>query len=232
MTDNGLTGKPGVIEQETMSGVIVQVTPLSIFTLEAIRVKAETLFPYPDKTDYRLPLENAAPGVTLPAEDNPEYQALCKAVDNQRWEHEQAACLDLACAYPQFSDRAAMLDHFAPRLAQIAEYAALPEDKWRAVLEHCVFTGTASLPKYSGTGERAGFEQTSERILFVLIARQNAAIPLTAAEVRESFRVYRPDLQFLTRRPLARPARSVPIRHPDTGDESASGSTDVPIDGR
>lgn len=182
MSDEISTGRPAIIVYETLSGVMVHVTPLSIFTIQAIRDKAEQEFPYPDPDPYRLPLENAVEGVTLPAQENPEYQALCKPIDDARNGWKAETYIEMACTYPQFESREAMIAHFKPRLDQLRKVAVIDENDWQNVLNHCVFTGKP------------------DKQAVVYLALQDAAIPLTPAEVVEGVRFFRVDLS-------GRPAR-------------------------
>lgn len=176
MSDDMNTGRPAIIVYETLSGVIVHVTPLSIFTIQAIRDRAEQEFPYPDPADYRLPLENAVEGVTLPASENPEYQALCKPIDDQRQNWKVQAYIDMSCTFPAFESRAEMIERFKPRLEQLRKVSLMSDDDWQNVLNHCVLTGRP------------------DKQALVSLALQDAAIPLTPAEVVEGVRFFRVDL--------------------------------------
>lgn len=178
-------GLPTVIEYETQSGVLIYVTPLSLFTIQAIVNKSEVEYPYPSEVDYREPSELFASGF-LPASENPEYQALCKAVDEQRLTWQNDAFIELACAYPQFENHLAMMVHFRPRLEELRPYVQLDADEWKNVLEHCVFTGTLDVLDENGKRVR-----TTERFRVIQLARQNANVALTMSEVVGGLRVFR-----------------------------------------
>lgn len=173
MTDE-TQGRPVVVIYETLSGVVIHVTPLSVFTITAIGERAEELFPYPDPAPYELPLENAvSETVRLPADDNPEYKKLKQPIDAERMEWQVQAVIDLACSYPAFPSREHMLAHFRPALERLKKVANLPDDEWQAVLMHCVFTGRG------------------ERQTVIDIASQHKAVPLTPDEVVDGIRFFR-----------------------------------------
>lgn len=177
MSDEINTGRPAIMVYETASGVIVHVTPLSIFAIQAIRDKAEEEFPYPDPEPYRMPLEYAAdPSIKTPAEDNPEYQALCAAVDVQRNNWKVNTYIEVGCTFPMFESREALIAHFKPRLEQLRQVSVMDGDDWQNVLNFCVFTGRP------------------DKQMVVSLAVQDAAIPLTPAEVVEGVRFFRVDL--------------------------------------
>lgn len=177
MSDELNTGRPSVIVYETVSGVMVHITPLSIFTVQSIRDRAEKEFPYPDPDPYRMPLENAAdPSIKLPAEDNPEYKAVCKPIDQERVDWRVLMTLELACAFPAFESREAMLAHYRPQLEKLRKATLMDGDEWQNVLNFCVFTGRGD-----------------KQVVYSL-ATQDAAIPLTPAEVVEGVRFFRVDV--------------------------------------
>lgn len=178
MADQQITGYPSVIVFETMSGVIVHIAPPSAFTVQAIKQRAEELFPYPDPAPYELPIENAAdPSIKMSAGENPEYKALCAPIDAERTRWIVAAMIDLACSYPAFPDQNHMLAHFRPQLEKIKAIASLDEDEWQAVLKHCVFTGVR------------------DRQTVFDLAMQSKNIPLTPGEVVEGIRFFWTTLQ-------------------------------------
>lgn len=180
------TGAPSIIEYETASGVIVHITPLSIFTIKAISSKAENEFPYPEAVNYELPLENAAdPSIKLPAKENPAYRELCAEIDNQRYAWRNKAVLELACNYPAYADRASMIAEFRPRLEELRPFLEMSGDDWQEVLQHCVFTGK------------------QDRQAVLLLAAQADDIPLTQAEVVDGIKFFRIDLPRKTARRMA-----------------------------
>lgn len=180
ITDSNNEALPSVIEYITQSGVLIHVTPLSIFTLQALRHKAEEQYPYPAKVDYQVPSEVTATGY-LPAEENPDYVAACKVIDGERGLWIDNAVLDLACAYPQFPNRESMQAHFAPRLLQLSKYFELSGDDWADTLEHCVFTRTSI----------QGRSMRNERVDVVSLALQQSSITLSIPEVMDGLRVFR-----------------------------------------
>lgn len=184
MSDNGVTGLPSVIEYETQSGVVNHITPLSLFTVLGLRTKAEEQFAYPGDAPYRIESPQVATGY-IPASENPEYQALCKAVDEQREEWKNHAAIELAVKFPQWSSRDAMIAHFRPRLEQLRPYIKLGGDEWQNVLEHCVYTGQTSIKGESGVSV------ASERVMVVHLAYQNRSVPLSAPEVVDGLRIFR-----------------------------------------
>src|SRR5574339_619483 len=140
-TDSNNEALPSVIEYVTQSGVLIHITPLSLFTIQSLKHAAEVRFPYPDKAEYQVASEITATGY-IPAEENPEYAAACEAVDKERGLWLNDAYIELACNYPQYPNRESMIQHFAPRLLQLSKYIELSGDDWKDTLEHCVFTKT------------------------------------------------------------------------------------------
>lgn len=174
MSDEIRVGRPTIIVQETASGVIIHNTPLSVFTIQSIRERAEQEFPYPDLEPYRMTLENVAdPSIKAPAEDNPEYQALCKPIDAERIAWRVRAYIDIGCTFPAFESRDAMIAHFRPRLEQLRKVSKMGEDDWQNVLDFCVFTGK------------------KDKQIAISVVTQDEAIPLTPAEVVEGIRYFR-----------------------------------------
>lgn len=181
LSEAQVTGYPSVIVYETMSGVVVHTTPLSAFTVQAVKARAEELFPYPDPEPYRMTLENVAdPSIKGPAKDNPEYQALCQPIDAERIKWIASTCIDLACNYPAFPDQAHMLAFFRPQLEKLKTAVSLDDDEWQAVLKHCVFTGR------------------KDRQTVFDLAIQSQGIPLTPGEVVEGIRFFRLEIQKQT----------------------------------
>lgn len=187
MSDSNHNGRPSVIEYETMSGVMVHVTPLSIFTIQSVRDKAEEMFPYPDPEPYRLPIENAVdPSIKQRAEENPEYAEVCKPVDEKRTAWRVQAYIDLGCSFPAFPTREALLAHFRPQIEAVRKYAVMGADEWVDVLNHCVFTGR------------------NDKQIVVSLITQDGTIPLSPAEVLEGVRFFRVEVSGSTARSLAR----------------------------
>lgn len=187
MNENG-GGLPSVIEYITQSGIIVHITPLSLFTIQAITNKSEQVLPYPDEANYREASDLVASGF-IPASENETYQALCKEVDAERSRWQESAILELACKYPQWESRADMIATFRGRLEELRPYLELHKDDWRNVLEHCVFTGYADV-----AGEDNQRLRTTERYRVVRIARQNANLALSMPEVIDGMKLFRVQL--------------------------------------
>jgi len=179
-TDGKTADLPSVIEYITQSGVLVHVTPLSLFTISAVGHAAEDRFPYPDKQSYQIASELTATGF-LPAEENPEFIDACKEIDKQRENWKSEVYLELACNYPQYPTREAMIEHFAPRLHQLSKFIELSGDDWKNTLEHCVFTGTT----------QTGRALRNERVDVISLAVQQSSIPLSMSEVMDGLRLFR-----------------------------------------
>lgn len=177
-------GNPTVIIHETLSGVIIHITPLSIFTIKALDSKADSQFPYPDPVPFQVASETFASGF-IPASENPEYKTLCEAVDNEREEWKANAILELCCEFPKWETRNDMIAHFRPRLEEMRKFIDLGTDEWQNVLQHCVFTGTSAV--YSNGKE----VRVVERLMVVHLAKQNGNIPLTPAEVVDGLKFFR-----------------------------------------
>lgn len=176
-------GHPVQIEYETVAGVIVRVTPLSIYTIQALKVKAADEFPYPDKTIYQVESELMASGF-IPAEENKDYIDACQQLDLQRSKWRIRQTIELACEYPGFNSRDAMIANYRPALEKLRRVIALDEDEWQAVLNHCVFTGRDDI----------------NNVFF--IAGQDEKLMLTGGEVIDGIRLFFLDVSKSTRRAL------------------------------
>lgn len=178
-------GHPKIIEFETVSGVITHVTPLSIYTIQALKVRAADEFPYPDKAAYEVASELTASGV-IPAEENPAYKEACAEIDLKRSQWRIRQTIELACQYPGFSSKEALLAHFRPTLETIRKFITFShDDDWQNVLEHCIFTG------------RDDFSTVFS------LAGQDERIPLTGGEVIDGIRLYFLDVSKQAIRKLA-----------------------------
>lgn len=190
-TDNMTIGKPMVIIHESTSGVILHITPLSIATLRAIQLKAAEVYSYPDKKGYEMPLENAAdPSIVTPAEDNPEYQRLCREADRARAKWSDWAVYTLAVSYPNFPNEGSVIQMFAPRLLEMQKVANLPEEMsdYEKIVRYIILPGNEVTRNAAGAMGVGDTEFTS----VVYAALQ--AIPLTPAEVTEGIRFFRTDV--------------------------------------
>lgn len=194
-------GLPSVIEYNTASGVIIHITPLSLFTIQAIVEQSKVVHPYPDETPYREASDLVASGF-IPASENEEYQALCKAVDEERSQWQNDAITQMACKYPQWGTREQMIAHFRPRLEELRPFVSLHQDDWRNVQEHCVFTGYVDVLDDNNKSIRI-----PENYRVIRLARQNERIPLSMPEVIDGMRLFRLDLSGATRRGLVGASR-------------------------
>lgn len=165
-----------VVELVLDSGIRVHVTPLSRFQRNALVEAAEKLYPLPDKKPYEEALseEIAIPGTVIPAEDNPEYQAKVAEVRLKRSDYVSAAQLNLCLSFPDFKDRQALIEHFAPYLEEQRDWLALPDDDWQATLRFAIV------------------RSPSDEAQIVSVARDE--MPVTEAETTENLRIFRPVL--------------------------------------
>ena len=197
-------GHPTAILYETLSGVVIQITPLSILSLRAIHLRAEREFPYPDKTEYQIESAVMASGF-LPAEENPAYIEACQAIDRQRNDWSVAHILDVACSYPQYPTREALVAAFRPQLEKLRRVADLGDDDYENTLDHCVFTGR------------------HDKQMVIWAAEQNEGLMLTAPEVVEGIRYFRLELSEQARRRLAGQTRRAEIDHQPGVEPAARG---------
>lgn len=198
-TPNVNEALPTVIEYVCQSGVLIHITPLSLFVIQSILNRSEVIHPYPPEKDFRL-LEMEIDGEMVqavdriasgffPASENPEYVTLCKQVDVERVQWQNDAFIELSCAYPQFEHNLAMMAHFRPQLEKLRPYVEMHEDEWQNVLEYCVFTGFVDL-----VDENKKRFRTPERHTVIQLARQNSGLTLSMLEVVDGLRVFRYDL--------------------------------------
>lgn len=171
-----MSGNRTIVEYETMSGVVLHITPLSLKVLQSLQTKAAELYPFPDKEPYEAPLKNAIdPSIKRDAMENPEYKALYHDVDRQQagWIQEQA--LELAIEFRDYAgNRQGLIEYFAPQLNNLRKRIELPEDDYRAIWEYLLFSGN------------------DDRLNVVRIVYQR--MPLTGGEVADAMRLFRPDV--------------------------------------
>lgn len=170
--------QPKVTECLLDSGIRVFVIPLSRHQRNALNQAAEKLYPYPDKKQYEetLPEDVAIPGMTLPAEENKDYQVAVREVNRQRSDYIGLALLDICVSYPDFpGGKDDLMKHFAPFLEKQRDWMALPEDEWEATLRFGILQSIAD-------------ELTISRIA-------NEETPVTEVEVNEEMRIFRPAVQ-------------------------------------
>lgn len=170
-----------VVEITLDSGIRVFVTPLSRYQRNGLIQAAEKLYPYPDKKQYEYVLSDdvAIPGMTLPADDKdnpryPEYMGLVTEANIQRQDHIIAGMLNMCLRYPDFKDKHALIEYFAPYLDEQRDWLALPDDAWDATLRFAIV------------------RSPSDESQILSIAKDE--MPVTEAETTENLRVFRPVL--------------------------------------
>lgn len=176
---------PKVTEITLDSGVRVHVAPLSVYQRIALTQAAEKLYPYPDKAQYEeaLPEGMAIEGLTIPAEQNPEYQTAVKLINNQRGEYTNTAIFNLCLTYPDFPrGKPELIEYFAAYLDEQRDYMALPDDEWEATLRFAVI------------------RSPSDEAQIISIVRED--MPLTEAEITDAMRIFRPSIPFARFRQL------------------------------
>jgi hypothetical protein len=197
-------GRPSIVRFETMSGVILHITPLNIATLRAINLKSDELFPYPDKKQYEVPLENAfVEGMVDSAENNPEYLKACEPVDQQRKEWTDKAVFHYAVRFQDYPTRESLINAFAPRLLELRKIALVQEDDYEAILHHLVLTGNTIIKGTTGALQAL----SSEYVDVIRIAIQTVA--LTPEEVTQGVRFFRANLRQDTLRKVVGQASSI-----------------------
>lgn len=147
---NGQYGGKKVFELLMDSGEYVHVQPLSIYVVQALREKSRTLYPYPDKARYERKLEDAKaiePGQVIPAEENPEYQALYDAADEKQQTYVNLQCI--ALSVEPLQGRQAMIAKYKDRVKQMRAVMDLPDDAWDATLRFCIISSKQDLGKIS-----------------------------------------------------------------------------------
>ena len=195
MSENQVvTGRPSIIVYETVSGVLCHCTPLNIATSRAIKARAELQFPYPDKKPYEVPMENAAPGVVEIAENNPEYQKLCKAIDERRTDWINRATLGYAVKFVKahngeivYHTRETLIERYAPQVLELRKIAVLPEDDYEVIVYHIIFSG-------SQIRRVAGKPTIITDDLSNVLNAVAQVEPLTPAEIVQGVRFFRLDI--------------------------------------
>lgn len=186
---------PKVIKYLLDSGYEATIQPLSLYTHEALQNRAKTLFPDPDKADYRLPfpdgVEPAIAGEMRPAEENPEYQSVVRVIEAQRsnWIVDQVLLLTVSFD----EDRTKLIQRHKDELEDLrAVGLELPEDAWEATLKHALIRGA------------------DEPATLYRVARGTAA--LTEEDVENGIRLFRVDVSGQAARPVDKPRRAAPDR--------------------
>lgn len=158
------------------SGIKVWVSPMSRYARNGLAEAAEKLYPYPDKSQFEeeLPEDVAIPGMKIPAEEHPDYQAQVASANRQRGDHISGAMLNLCVVYPDFASRQEIIDHFAPYLDEQRDWLALPEDPWEATLRFAVISSVAD-----------------ENQIMAIVGD---TLPVTEKEVNDNVRIFQPAL--------------------------------------
>lgn len=169
-------GRPSVVIYECMSGEIFHISPLSLPTLRAIQLKAQDIYPYPDKAPYQIPdpAEVAfTEGQMSKAEDNPEYVEACKAVDKERGQWVDKAVFNYAARMPKYPTEDTLIAAYESKLKALKEIAVFDETDtdYDIVLLNFVLTGNAD---YS-----------------TIIRLAVQAVALTAEEISNGIRFFR-----------------------------------------
>lgn len=195
-SDNGVLkteiteGHQTRIIYETGSGVVFHITPINLPTLRAIQLKAQTLYPYPDKANYQQPEANAfSDNQMTPVADNPAYIQACMAVDRERSQWTDRAIFDYAVTCPKYPTRHELVNAFAPQLASLRQVAELPDDDYEAILLHLVL----SWNQVGLDTDKQLRPASSDYSRIIQLAIQTVA--LTPAEVTAGVRFFRPKVQ-------------------------------------
>lgn len=190
-------GKPAVIIYETLSGVIFHVTPITLPTFKAIRVKATDRFPYPKEDDYTVIDENGfEPDQRTDPNDNPEYVRLCREADEQRLVWADRATFDYACKMPKYPTKESLVTAFMPQLLVLREIATLPDDDYEAILFHFVLSWNQIVANQNGQLDT----KLTDYSRLIMTAIQTFA--LTPDEVTAGLRFFRPNLpEYTARKP-------------------------------
>lgn len=179
-------GRPAIIVHECSSGVLFHIQPINLPTLQAIRLKSEELFPYPDKRPYQHEEENAfSPGQLSPAEDNPDYVAACEAVDVERKKWLERAIFNYCVKCPKYPTKDALIEAFRQQLNALREIAVIDLDDFDTVLFHIVLGWNQTARSKDG----ALYQTNNEYGQIIQLCIQ--AVALTPAEVTAGLRLFR-----------------------------------------
>lgn len=167
---NGLP-KP-VIRHVLMSGVEVQLMPLSPYLRKRLADYASAQHPF-DDTPWRKPLENSlAENQTFLDEDDPDYikarRANLAKVDNLLFELMVAECVQ----FDRSQDE--LIEQYKERLEHLRKYNIDDESDWDIVLWQILIT--------------------SEDDMKIIYDVSNSTATLTEVEVNEAIRLFRPSL--------------------------------------
>lgn len=176
MSDNGAgRGRPKVIEIELDSGVMVHVTPLNLWVYQQLQEAAAEQFPDPDKTPYEEDLPDAAtPDIKIPAEENPDYQEAIAAQHSQRVNFILEWLLRRSLKFPEGED--ALRERFSGLVNDLKDIRpALDLDDWMTFVK-CILVSPVEFN--------------------IINAIVQDRLPITEVEVREAYRLFRPELQW------------------------------------
>jgi len=151
--NNGMKGDNGAREADVPQqllyrvpmdcGVVLYVTPVSIYARQAIVRHAEALYPAPDEDEYRVALKNIPDGVEAyePLDQNPEYTQARLTMAIQRLSYVREALIDFGAAVDAEGGREILIERYQPRLTALAKYVPdMPTDDWTATVKFCIFT--------------------------------------------------------------------------------------------
>jgi len=157
------------------SGEMVYVKSLSVYIRRGLKSKAEALYPYPDKGAYEIlvdPEKAAIPGMTHPAEDNPEYQAVIAEIEDTRLQWYIDHLISEFCEWP--AGKESLIAKYAEQVKSLSDILDIEGDEWEATWRYCLI----------GDADRNNIIQAA-----------NGNLILTEGEVRDAMRIFRPVVQ-------------------------------------
>jgi hypothetical protein len=157
------------------SGETVYVKPLSILHYHALVMRAEQEYPYPDPNPYEKAIDASKtlePGEVIPAAQNPAYQTLCKAIDEQRktFQYRQYILLSV-----EVVDQKATLERHRERVEKLRAMMVLPDDAWTATLLYSIISSTEDYNR--------------------ILAATSGQLLVTEEEISNGWRIFRPRIQ-------------------------------------
>lgn len=201
MSDNGLNGaakgeltegRPAIFIYEALSGVIFHITPINLPTFRAIQLKAQDLFPYPEKQPYEIAVPNNVsfePNQVEPAESNPAYIAACQAVEKERKYWVDRAVFNYAVKCPKYPTPQALVEGFKSQLEALRAISKIDKDDYETVLFHIVLSWNQPA-KNKDTGAITVTSNEYGRIIEMAVQ----TVALSAPEVSAGIRFFRPYL--------------------------------------
>lgn len=182
----------GKVRIVTITGVMVDVTPVSYADVRMLEEAADKKFPSV-RDEYLVPMTKAIdPKATkIDPERMEEFESREEAVRlaRDKWMNEQ--CIYLAISFPQPKEQ--ILMHLAGEIAKRREVFGdtLSSDDWEVAYEYCI------LSRY-------------EKSIVLQIASN--AMPITEAETDEQLRLFLPKVQRDGIQYIGQPTPSVPQR--------------------